>query len=142
MKTKYYSMSIGTGTSVFFVETPDPNRVSHEVQSLPDGWTVNIWVINADGTPIRKCDPKEFSVITVSQAEPIIQNWISEAVAEIEAKTGAQIDSNDILEQLADCEWLFCVTVDEEETKINMISARAQLDHIVERNIKLIKEEI
>ena len=140
MKTKYYSMSIGTGTSVFFVDTPDPNRVSHEVQSLPDGWTANIWLINADGTPIRKCDPKEFSVITVSQAEPIIQNWISGAVTEIEAKTGAQIDGNDILEQLADCEWLFGIASDEEETKINMISARAQLDHIVERNIKIIKE--
>lgn len=140
MKTKYYSMSIGTGSSVFFIDTPDANRVSHEVQSLPDGWTVNIWLINADGTPIRKCDPKEFSVITVSQAEPIIQNWISEAVTEIEARTGIQVDGNDILEQLSDSEWLFCVTVDEEETKINMISARAQLDHIIKRTIKIIKE--
>lgn len=80
--------------------------------------------------------------MTVTQAEPIIRNWISEAVAEIEAKTGAQIDSNDILEQLSDSEWIFGISVDEEETKINMISARAQLDHIIERNIKLIKEEI
>ena len=80
--------------------------------------------------------------ITVTQAEPIIQNWISEALAEIEERTGIQIDSNDILEQLADSEWIFSISSDEEETKINMISARAQLDHIIERNIKLIKEEI
>ena len=80
--------------------------------------------------------------ITVTQAEPIIQNWISEAVTEIEARTGIQVDGNDILEQLADCEWVFGISVGEEETKINMISARAQLDHIIKRTIKLLEEEI
>lgn len=78
--------------------------------------------------------------ITVTHAEPIIRQWISEAVTEIEARTGAQVDGNDIMEQLSDSEWIFGITVDDQETEVNMISARTQLDRITERTIKIIKE--
>lgn len=141
MKSQHYLISIGSGAGVHFVDTPDSSRVSHEVMNLPDGWTINIWLME-DDTPVRKCDPAEFCVITVTQAEPIIGKWISEAVAEIEAKTDVKMDSNDVLEDLADCDWIFGITVNDEETKINMALARAQLDRITERNIKLIIDEM
>lgn len=56
----YYSMSIGTGAGVFFVETPSKERVKHEIDNLPDGWTINIWLFNSNDTPVRKCSVSEF----------------------------------------------------------------------------------
>ena len=53
-------MSIGTGAGVFFIETPNAERVKHEIDNLPDGWAVNIWLFNDDDTPIRKCSASEF----------------------------------------------------------------------------------
>ena len=56
----YYSMSIGTGAGVFFLETSSKERVKHEIDNLPDGWMVNIWLFNCDDTPIKKCNIDEF----------------------------------------------------------------------------------
>ena len=145
MENTYFSMSIGTGCGVFFIDTPDVERVKHEIDNLPEGWTANIWLINGDGTPIRKCDPAEFkdaNIVTVTESEPVINKWISEAVDQIESKTGVKMDSADVLAQLTDCEWIFGIVVDKETIRIDMDKARKQLDYIIERNIKFISDEM
>lgn len=56
----YYSISIGTGAGVIFLETTMQSRVKHEVNSLPKGWTINIWEFDENNNPVRKCQPEEF----------------------------------------------------------------------------------
>ena len=70
-----------------------------------------------------------------SEAERIIDRWIEQAAGVIEAVTGgARPDTNDLLYELADSEWIFCGGfAEDEETIIDMESALRQLSYIVER---------
>ena len=56
----YYSMSIGTGVGVIFFETTLRARVRHEIETLPEKWTINIWEFDDNNKPVRRCEPEEF----------------------------------------------------------------------------------
>lgn len=83
-----------------------------------------------------------YRVMNVKESEPIINNWIEQAVSVIESITGILVDSEDILYRLADSEWIFCGGYYEnDETLIDMKSALIQLSRIVEREVKFIEDE-
>ena len=60
MKTEFYSISMGSGYGVFFLDTSSKERVKQEIENLPEGWHINIWLIGADEVPIRQCRTEEF----------------------------------------------------------------------------------
>jgi len=79
---------------------------------------------------------------TVSEAERIIERWITQASEIIESVTGVTAENDDLLSELADCEWIYCggFAGDDEEV-IDMESALRQLSFIVERWIDNFKAE-
>jgi len=81
------------------------------------------------------------SIMTATEAEPIIHNWIDEAIKVIEAHTGTVLEHDDILYQLADQEWTYSIVIGDEEDEIYMKQAIIQLSYIVERNIDFIIAE-
>ena len=70
----------------------------------------------------------------VSEANPIIDLWIEQAAGIIETITGVKPETEDLLYELADCEWIICGGfAEDEEELIDMESALRQLSYIVER---------
>lgn len=80
-------------------------------------------------------------IISEKKAMPIINTLMENAVEEIKEKTGVEIDKGEILLELMDVEWIFGVSIDEEEEYIDLTQAIKQIDYIVARNIKYIEEE-
>lgn len=74
-------------------------------------------------------------IMTTAEAEPIIHKWIDEAIEAIESQTGIVLEHDSILYELADCEWMYDIVIDEETSNIDMEEALIQLSYIVERNI-------
>ena len=58
--SEYYSMSIGMGCGVLFIETTLKSRVKFELDTMPKEWRANIWLIGCDDITIRKCSLDEF----------------------------------------------------------------------------------
>lgn len=80
-------------------------------------------------------------IMTTAEAEPIINKWIDEAIEAIESQTGIVLEHDSILYELADCEWMYDIVIDEETSNIDMEEALIQLSYIVERNIENIIAE-
>lgn len=80
-------------------------------------------------------------IMTAAEAEPIINKWIDEAIEAIESQTGIVLEHDSILYELADCEWMYDIVIDEETSNIDMEEAAIQLSYIVERNIENIIAE-
>lgn len=80
-------------------------------------------------------------IMTTAEAEPIINKWIDEAIEAIESQTGIVLEHDSILYELADCEWMYDIVIDEETSNIDMEEALIQLSYIVERNIEYIIAE-
>lgn len=74
-------------------------------------------------------------IMTTAEAEPIINKWIDEAIEVIESQTGIVLEHDSVLYELADCEWMYDIVIDEETSNIDMEEALIQLSYIVERNI-------
>ena len=74
-------------------------------------------------------------IMTAAEAEPIIHKWIDEAIEAIESQTGIVLEHDDLLYELADCEWMYDIVIDEDTANIDMEQAVIQLSYIVERNI-------
>ena len=74
-------------------------------------------------------------IMTTAEAEPIIHKWIDEAIEAIESQTGIVLEHDSVLYELADCEWMYDIVIDEETSNIDMEEALIQLSYIVERNI-------
>lgn len=80
-------------------------------------------------------------IMTATDAEPIIHKWIDEAIEAIKTQTGIVLEHDSVLYELADCEWMYDIVIDEETSNIDMEEAAIQLSYIVERNIENIIAE-
>lgn len=82
------------------------------------------------------------TILTLEEAEPIINNLINEASHKIYNQTGVHVCNDDILTDLSDCEWVFSVCIIEDTEYIDIIEAEKQLNNITERYIKIIFDEL
>jgi hypothetical protein len=85
------------------------------------------------------CDP--FEIITLEEAEPIIETEIWFALNEIEYQTGVQYDKEDFMSRLTDKEWLFKINNNDEPDEIDMLQAEEEIDNLMYKIIKEIKDE-
>ena len=75
------------------------------------------------------------------QAEPVVNDWISEAVNRIEAETGTRVDADDIMTQIADAEWIYAGGMVDDIDYIDMELLKQQLEYIIANEIKVINDE-
>ena len=60
---EYYLITISDKGGVFYIRTGDIERVRHEIkvsENYFDGWSLKIWLCDASGNAIRRCDVSEF----------------------------------------------------------------------------------
>lgn len=80
-------------------------------------------------------------MVTIREAQPIIDLYVMQAAALIEQMTGTAEDPEWIYNQLADSEWIFGGCTDDGEDGIDIDEALLQLSYIVDREIEFIKSE-
>lgn len=88
------------------------------------------------------------SKIPVEDSEDTVRSWVRVAATIIESETGLEIEADEdyIFEQLCDIEWIIiCGNPEDEDDDrdfIDLKSAGRQLDRIVERTIRWIKDDL
>ena len=80
-------------------------------------------------------------IMNEKKANPIIDLLIKSARKTIKERTGVEIPKKEIEYELFDSEWLFGVNLDDEENHVDMTELVKQLDYIIERNVKYIRDE-
>lgn len=78
----------------------------------------------------------------VKESMPIVDKMVDDATAEIRKQTGWEDFPREyVLYDLADAEWIFGISVDDEDPEIDMGAVEMVLARIVRNNIEWFREE-
>jgi len=125
----------------FFEDLPNSPGIDRALEQYPVALMIGAirsYEIHDNHTVLKE---KLATVWPYEQAEPIVNKWVSEAVDRIEAETGTKVDADDIMTQIADCEWIYAGGYVDDIDYIDMKLLKQQIEYIIANEIKLIHDE-